>query len=205
MPRQNRQAVPPGTARPMGTRSPPLARAPPAPRVLRWTLLAACGARPGAVGPSARRATRSPSPGHPRGRPRPSETETPRLPKLSCHGPPQVLALPPPSRMAGRAGLRRRAPETQFLEPSDRVAQAPATDTNSWQRRPSNPALGNMPSTRLRGKGHEACRPARAPGTPWPCRTGSGPIGPHRPRRGKPHGPRPQLGRPAAETGGLPG
>ena len=161
----------------MGTRSPPLARAPPAPRVLRWTLLAACGARPGAVGPSARRATRSPSPGHPRGRPRPSETETPRLPKSSCHGPPQVLALPPPSRMAGRAGLRRRAPETQFLKPSDRVAQAPATDTNSWQRRPSNPALGNMPSTRLRGKGHEACRPARAPGTPWPCRTRSGTRG----------------------------
>ena len=197
--------------RPNGTRSPPLARAPPAlcapvdaARRLR--------ARPGAVEPVLGEASLRASP-----LPTPAERdrEAPSV-QAVLHGPPRVAHVAgrrPRALLRGFAGawpvprrsLPRRAPETRFLEPSDRVAHS---GDRTEQLRNGEEPQSSVTCPRPGCEATRRVRPSSArpractPPLPEPR---SGPwSGPCSPRRATPRAV-PHLGRRAAATGGLPG
>ena len=116
--------------RPIGNRSPPLVRAPPATRSA--DAAHSLRARPGAEEPCAETPVSPPL----RGRPRPSETETPRLPQRSSIGEfpgpsPVGLARGDPCR-----GDPEAPPEARLSNPPSVASAPPATRTDSCRSRP---------------------------------------------------------------------
>ena len=103
-----------------------------------------------------------------RGRPRPSETETPRLPQSSSNGsPPGPLdGRPrPPGRGVPRRGDPGGGPETRLSNPPSVASAPPATRTISCETGPGSRTRGNTPSTRLRGSERRAAVAVHAAGT----------------------------------------
>ena len=90
-----------------------------------------------------------------RGRPRPSETETPRLPQSSSNGafpgPRRSASHPRGARRSAPKGTRTRPPETRLSNPPSVASAPPATRKNSCETGPGARTHGNTPSTRLRG------------------------------------------------------
>ena len=177
------QRAPP---RPNGNRSPPLARALPAPRVLRWTLLAACGPDQ-ARRNHARRGSHSLSPRSSAPTPAERDRDAPSAPVVLPRTAPGRVRRRPPRRGTLRrraARLRRRAPETLFLKPCPCVARAPGdTDRHCWKRAGPKPSPVTRPrpgygATPLLGRPSSA--PPTSGATSSRCRTRSGPQR-HRP------------------------
>ena len=177
------QRAPP---RPNGNRSPPLARALPAPRVLRWTLLAACGPDQ-ARRNHARRGSHSLSPRSSVPTPAERDRDAPSAPVVLPRTAPGRVRRRPPRRGTLRrraARLRRRAPETLFLKPCPCVARAPGdTERHCWKRAGPKPSPVTRPRpgygvTPLLGRPSSA--PPTSGATSSRCRTRSGPQR-HRP------------------------
>ena len=168
------------------------------PRCVRRTLLAAQRARPGAEAPRA-----EDPPGLPlrilRRRPRPSETETRRLPQLSCHGPPGRDPGRPRTHALSRAvrGVPAwgapRLPGSSVSRTLPSVAPTPATRPNSCETWPGAPSV----TSRRPGYGGEEGRTSQR-----------APPGTHRrpshqgPRRTVPRWATPRLGLTWAPSGG---
>ena len=135
--------------RPIGKRSPPLVRAPPAMRSA--DAAHSLRARPGVEEPRAETPVFAPL----RGRPRPSETETPRLPQLSHDGEPpgpRRSASPPARGGTFRAAGARRSLRKLVSRTHAQCRRCPSGDTTKQLRnRPGLRTRGNTPSTRLRG------------------------------------------------------
>ena len=155
--------------RPNGNRSPPLARALPAPRVLRWTLLAACGPDQ-ARRNHARRGSHSLSPRSSVPTPAERDRDAPSAPVVLPRTAPGRVRRRPPSQ-AGTlrrraARLRRRAPETRFLKPCPCVARAPGdTDRHCWKRAGPKQSPVTRPRPGYGATLYSAVRPAHR--RPW--------------------------------------
>ena len=104
----------------------------------RRTLLAACGLDQ-ARRNHARRAIFGPL----RGRLRPSEIETPRLPQWPFHGPPKAataVVLPLRDSVMTRGLPPKARPETRFLKPCHRVAYS-GDRPDRWKRGRGTPSV----------------------------------------------------------------